>query len=234
MHHEKSRSVNLVETDVICSNIHREAVSNHVLEFSYLQGIDLAEDYSSTSDDTIDVLIGLDFYWSFVTGKTRRKPNKPIAVESILGWMLQANNENKQRNSTPANSNQRCQSTTLFITSQEGKEIHNQLKRFWELEEVEKENDQKWTSEEIKVNNKFESTIVHEENGQYQARLPIKDDIKELCSNKAGAIERHKSLMKRLSKNPELGEKYRSAMKEFVENGFAEVVNENVEPESCF
>ena len=234
LHHEKSRSVNLVETDVICSNIHREAVSNHVLEFSYLQGIDLAEDYSSTSDDTIDVLIGLDFYWSFVTGKTRRKPNKPIAVESILGWMLQANNENNQRNATPANSNQRCQSTTLFITSQEGKEIHNQLKRFWELEEVEKGNDQKWTSEEIKVNNKFESTIVHEENGQYQARLPTKDDIKELCSNKAGAIERNKSLMKRLSKNPELGEKYRSAMKEFVENGFAEVVNENVEPESCF
>ena len=105
-----------------------------------------------------------------MSGRTKRKPNKPIAVENILGWMLQANS---------IVSTHKSQGTTLFITSKEGEEIHDQLKRFWELEEVEKENELKWTSEEMKVHENFEATIIHEKSGQYQLCLAVKEEIKK-------------------------------------------------------
>ena len=70
------RSINLVETDRICAPISREAVSPDILNCSYLKGLDWAEDYSCSSTDEIDVLIGLDSYWDLISGKTRRKKIK--------------------------------------------------------------------------------------------------------------------------------------------------------------
>ena len=76
----------------------------------------MAQDYSSSSIEEIDVLIGLDAYWSLVTGRTRRKKGNPIAVESILGWMLQENSDEKSI------STEQIQATSLFITTTEGHE----------------------------------------------------------------------------------------------------------------
>ena len=87
----ETRSIELVETDKICSKIHREALPYNLFKCKYLRRIRLADDYTTSSDDEIDVLIGLNYYWSFVTGKVKRQINKPIAVESILGWILQHN-----------------------------------------------------------------------------------------------------------------------------------------------
>ena len=43
----------------------------------------------SGSTDEIDLLIGSEFYQSVVTGKTKTsKNNKPVAVETKLGWVL--------------------------------------------------------------------------------------------------------------------------------------------------
>ena len=43
----------------------------------------------SGSTDEIDLLIGSDFYWSVVTGKTKTgKNNKPVAVETKFAWIL--------------------------------------------------------------------------------------------------------------------------------------------------
>ena len=36
----------------------------------------------------VDILIGADFYWSFMAGKARESSLGPTAVESILGWLL--------------------------------------------------------------------------------------------------------------------------------------------------
>ena len=221
-----SRFVKLVETDKICPPIHRQALPNNLLKCHYLQGIDLAEDYASSSDDEIHVLIGLDYYWEFVSGRVRREKHKPIAVESILGWMLQANSVDESLQ--PSNV------TSLFITATEGSEINSQLKKFWEVEEVDSSKELPWSPEEIKVHDKFKATITHQPDRQYQARLPVREEITTLSSNKSGAINRHKNLIKRFIKNAELGAKYREAMKEFLDNGFSEKVIEDTEPDICF
>ena len=38
--------------------------------------------------DPIIILLGADFYWSFMTGKARQSSLGPTAVESILEWVL--------------------------------------------------------------------------------------------------------------------------------------------------
>ena len=53
----------------------------------YLQDVKLAE--PPTSIQNVDLLVGLDYYFSFVSGKIiRGNPGNPVAVESILGWMV--------------------------------------------------------------------------------------------------------------------------------------------------
>ena len=39
----------------------------------------------------IDILIGGDFYWSFVFGNIRKRRTGPIALETIPGWVLSGN-----------------------------------------------------------------------------------------------------------------------------------------------
>ena len=107
------RDVNLVSTNKICPPLAREAVPPEILDSKYLRGLDMAQDYSSPNLEEIDVLIGLDAYWSLVTGRIKRKKGSPIAVESILGWILQANPD------TEIPVSQHTQATSLFMTTTE-------------------------------------------------------------------------------------------------------------------
>ena len=64
--------------------------SQYVLSQNYphLQGLSIANSNSKTSFD-VDLLIGLAFYYSFITGNVKRgQIGESIAVESKLGWIL--------------------------------------------------------------------------------------------------------------------------------------------------
>lgn len=37
----------------------------------------------------VGILIGADYYWSIVTGKTERFPNGLVAMDSMFGWLIQ-------------------------------------------------------------------------------------------------------------------------------------------------
>ena len=50
------------------------------------------KDYNSRdsfdTDDSVDVLVGSDYYWSIVGSDTVRSDMGPVAVESKFGWVL--------------------------------------------------------------------------------------------------------------------------------------------------
>ena len=54
-------------------------------EFSHLSNLELADDLfcNPSNGDKIDILIGLDYYWTFVTDEVRRGENGPVATNSI-------------------------------------------------------------------------------------------------------------------------------------------------------
>ena len=70
----------------ICSSVNAEVRAEN---YKHLQGLELVDfDPNSNGDKTIDILIGADFYWEFVTGEVVQASNGPVAVSSKLGWLL--------------------------------------------------------------------------------------------------------------------------------------------------
>ena len=56
-------------------------------KFTHLERSDLA-DVLQDSSLQVDLLIGSDFYWQFVTGETVHGAEGPVAVKTTLGWVL--------------------------------------------------------------------------------------------------------------------------------------------------
>ena len=68
--------------------IHTTNVKAVSTNLNHLKNLRLA-DSSNTDTKSINILIGLDFYYSFVTGDIiRGEPYEPIALNSIFGWIL--------------------------------------------------------------------------------------------------------------------------------------------------
>ena len=57
--------------------------------YAHLHGLELA-DGPCISARSIDLLIGSDYYWNFVTGEMKRGVEGPIAINSKFDWLLQA------------------------------------------------------------------------------------------------------------------------------------------------
>ena len=73
----------------ICQPLIRPVVSNNVLnDFSHL---DLADDYNRVSPLEIDVLIGLDFYWTLISEKDAVRRDCVVALRSVFGYVLSGN-----------------------------------------------------------------------------------------------------------------------------------------------
>ena len=55
--------------------------------YAHLDGLELADE-PCTSARSIDLLIGSDYYWNFVTGETKRGVKGPITINSKFYWLL--------------------------------------------------------------------------------------------------------------------------------------------------
>ena len=59
-----------------------------MMKYQHLSDLDLGDHPNRGSVMEVDLLIGSDYYWSFVTGETRRGDGGPVAVRTKLGWVL--------------------------------------------------------------------------------------------------------------------------------------------------
>ena len=227
-HLDKYKEVNLVEVPIIFNNIRRPAVTKQVLEAKYIQNLQLADDYSSANECNINVLLGLPDYYSVVSGKVRRSPEKPIAIDSIFGWVLVSDSTNTVNPS----SNSIC----LFITTAEENQISQQLKKFWDIEECVPEKKMQWTPRKTKTFNEFKNSIRYK-NKKYKVKLPMieeEGDVVDNYSNKSLASDRFLKTRRRFSKKPDIGAKYTEAVTEYNHSGYAERVLEESEPDGCW
>ena len=84
----------------VCSPLPSRVDANN---YPHLHGLKLA-DYSD-SEDSIDVLIGSDYYWDFVTSEIVRGDFGPTAVNSKFGWLLSGPTEAVINQQKAGNSN---------------------------------------------------------------------------------------------------------------------------------
>jgi hypothetical protein len=81
------KDVDLFVVPHICETLTRLHIDKCWKPFAHLAGLELADD---PEEETlgIDILIGSDLYWEFVTGENRRGESGPIAINTTLGWVL--------------------------------------------------------------------------------------------------------------------------------------------------
>ena len=75
----------LYSIPIICEPLPHQPVTFYQDQFEHLAGLNLAD---PTDDDTqleVDVLIGLDHYWTLTTGELHRGRAGPVAVNTRLG-----------------------------------------------------------------------------------------------------------------------------------------------------
>ena len=111
-------------------------------------------DYSD-SEDSIDVLIGPDYYWDFVTSEIVRGDFGPTAVNSKFGWLLSGPTESViNQETTVTNLTIAGNSNSLFDYTQHA--LVDTLKQFWETGSI----GIKEVSEITKSHNGFNEQVV--------------------------------------------------------------------------
>ena len=119
-----------VNFPVICSPLpSRVNVANYI----HLEGLELADNFDNT--ESIDVLIGSDYYWDFVSGDSIKGDQGPTAVYSTFGWLLSRPMHN--------HSSSGVGTSKLIISGgcdamfgEQNDELVESLKKFWETESV--------------------------------------------------------------------------------------------------
>ena len=171
----------------------------------------------------VDVLIGADFYWSFVENTTiRGYHNDPIALKSKLGFLLSGPIFVKKvfENSETGS----CVNTShvMLIESSLSPEslVKESMTPVWGIGEFDDSN--------FEVIDRFRLTIKYNETQkQYSFRLPFKVDHHPICDNYDLCIKRFKSLQKKLSKNKALLQSYNDILKDQFSQDVIEPVIEN-------
>ena len=120
----------------ICSKIKGQNLSCVIKNHDFIRKLQLA-DTSFNGETNVDILIGADLYWQFVTGETKRSEKcNLVAINSIFGWVVSGPNEciNGNHNSTV------CKSTAhvLKISCNENEmlKLNENIHRFWNLDEI--------------------------------------------------------------------------------------------------
>ena len=72
----------------ICSPLSGQFIELAKNQYPHLNNIQLSDCNVNNSDSPIDVLIGADHYWDFMTGKVKHGSHGPAAIKNILGWVL--------------------------------------------------------------------------------------------------------------------------------------------------
>ncbi|XP_044570437.1 uncharacterized protein LOC123257066 [Drosophila ananassae] len=184
----------------ITSSLERQTIDASVLRvFNDLQ---LADSQFSTNAP-IDILLGSEHVWSVITGrKIYDDKGKLIAISSIFGWVI-----------TSLLSSRACSATALTTTI----DIDAYLRRFWELESIQRKAEVQPEDEEVEKH--FLATHTRDEQGKYIVELPFKVSETQFADTLQGALQRFKSVERRLAQNQQLRNDYVKFMREYQELG---------------
>ena len=170
------------------------------MDCPHLEGLELADHQLKGSRDAIDMLIGLDFYWTIVMGDIRHGTHGPVAISSKLGWLLSG----PISNHTPV-----VTSSHLIMQGLSGKpegdseQLVTVLKNFWETEAIGITDTCQGAAEDEHFLEEIKFV-----SGRYEVKLPWKMDDIDIPNHYDLSLNRLKFLQRRLMKNPEILTKY--------------------------
>ena len=206
----------------ICSDIFAQNVSKASRNFSHLQNLQLADPYDNDRKK-IDILIGLDVYFKFMTGKIRRGNEfEPVALESCFGWVLSGYYESPFSTNNSSFTNLRLNTSFNDVDYLRDNDTVFKLEKetFFNID-----NDKCEPTKGRDFIKNFEDNLVMK-NNRYETKLPVKDNLKDMLpDNYLLAVHRLKGLRNRLNKDKDLMIKYDTIFREYLENNIIETVD---------
>ena len=103
--------------------------------YAHLHGLELA-DGPCISARSIDLLIGSDYYWNFVTGEMKRGVEGPIAINSKFDWLLSGSINGALDQGYVTYSNLIIEGQYPLFQPSADDVLANSLKDFWETESI--------------------------------------------------------------------------------------------------
>ena len=186
----------------ICSAISQQTIEKAQSIYPHLNGLPLADCTNGDTNLEVQVLIGGNQYWNFVSGKLCRGPSGPVAMETMFGWVLSGNVEGHQ---------QSC--STNLVTSthvlQVGCELGNvssvefdrsmvdRIHDFWDTENL------GLPSEEDQVMQEFNESIFFD-GKNYHVPILFQCDPSVLPDNYSMCVSRLLSQFSKLQDDPNL------------------------------
>ena len=205
-------------TPTICSNVLNQdvkTVSNH---YEHHKNLQLA-DFSNESNKCIDVLIGVDYYYSCILGETKRgKDSDPIAVNSHFGWIIYGHYENSIV-STNLNSVHMLRANMEVLNDYDFKQenIFNDFKKLFNSENHGSSD----VIDDVYFSFKNKLKFIRK---RYETKLPFKEHSEILPDNYQLTQCRLKRLKRSLDKNKILLAEYNNIIREYIDEGIVEVV----------
>ncbi|KRY17347.1 hypothetical protein T12_7757, partial [Trichinella patagoniensis] len=157
----------------------------------------------------IDVLIGIDYYYEFVTGRIRRTTSGTVAVETRLGWLVCGRTDPRQSSEAQ-----------VLLTKGEGP-ADDILRRFWEIESLGIAPAEDTAKDEPAEMMKLEEDLRMDD-GRYSVSLPWLPGGPDLPNNYSQARRRLLALERRLGMHEGDRVRYASVMKQYLDEGWAE------------
>ncbi|XP_044165233.1 uncharacterized protein LOC122949165 [Acropora millepora] len=207
-----------VNFPVICSSLpSRVNVANYI----HLEGLELADNFDNT--ESIDVLIGSDYYWDFVSGDSIKGDQGPTAVYSKFGWLL-SGPMHDHSSSGVVSSNLIISGGSDDMFGEQDNELVESLKKFWETESI------GIISEDQSRQDDKRKPDIHFNGHNYEIGLPWKEDLQPSTNSYRLSESRLRSLHFKMKKDPELLRDYDRIIREQEQAGIVERVPEEDKP----
>eukprot|EP00794_Sanderia_malayensis_P015495 gene15495-biopygen11959 len=212
----------------ICSPITNSVC---VSEYAHLAGLKLADSYNRKDKD-INLLIGANYYFDFVTGEAIKGSTGPTAMSSKLGWLLSGPVSYENERSFCFNVSSHVVLDIIPSSSEvvdENQEIVESLNKFWNQEACgltqdvipnaagQPKGEEQLPGMQIQFN---------KDDSRYEVSLPWKSQFedKQFDNQYELSKSRLNSLHSRLRKTPELLKEYDDYFQDQIAKGIIEKV----------
>ena len=212
----KKVKVHCFVVDEIASiaNVHPEKVKTR---YSHIKDVYFSDVCRNHDVLEINVLIGSDNFWKFQQNEVKRGgPDDPVAVKTVLGWVLSGPLQGKSLNSTSIVNVNYVPSFSLM--SSEKQRVDEEINKLWDLDSI-----------GIRTDNEVHENVLDNivfTGERYSVGLPWKVGHRSLPTNYDISLMRLKGLGKKLRNEPTILDKYNDIIQEQVASGVIEQVSQ--------
>ena len=216
--------INAFVVPLICSPLSNQVINVAQDMYPHLRNLPLADCGDGSVDLEVDVMIGAGYVHNFLLDYVVRgeQPLSPVAILTRFGFVLSGPVQIPAHNTCSSNVTVAHVLKIGAIIQESSSGVNEQLKTFWELENLGVKDDKT----QVEVENLMKDKIMFD-GERYRVSLPVKDQQSVIPDNYVLAKKRLMSLLHRLKSKPGVFKQYSDVIQEQLASGVVEYANDD-------